>query len=113
MNKKSSLKTEVANKKTAESTVNRCFAQNEESINYDNIFDAVNEEKATFLKDDSDLLIAIRDILTECKISNSVEHQFALKRIEQLWGAKPDTALGKELNKLADIVCKYEEQFLS
>ncbi|MEZ9821177.1 hypothetical protein AB4238_11265 [Shewanella sp. 10N.286.45.A1] len=113
MNKKPSLKAEVENEKTAESMVNRSLSQKDESINYDNIFDAVDEEKATFLKEDSDLLIAIRDILAECKISNSAEHQFALKRIEQLWGAKPDTALGKELNKLADIVCNYEEQFLS
>ncbi|MBR9728591.1 hypothetical protein ACFOD0_10595 [Shewanella intestini] len=57
-----------------------------EYLTYDNIFDAIDEEKAAFLKGDSDLLIAVRDILAEGKISNSAEHQFALKRIEQLWG---------------------------
>ncbi|MCL1057893.1 hypothetical protein L2729_07740 [Shewanella gelidimarina] len=113
MNIKSSINKEAANNNTKKSAINRSCAQKEEPISYDNIFDAIDEEKATFLKDDSDLAIAIRDILAGGKISNSAEHQFALKRIEQLWGAKPDTELAIELNKLADLICKYEERFLS
>ena len=56
--------------------------------------------------------IGVRDILTSCQISNAAEHKLALKRIEQLWNAKPDTGLGNELGNLVDIVCQYEEQLL-
>jgi hypothetical protein len=53
------------------------------------------------------------DVLAKNKISNPTEHQWALKRSEQLWQAKPGTEEGKELNVLAEIVCKYEDTFFS
>ncbi|RPA63813.1 hypothetical protein EGC86_00600 [Shewanella frigidimarina] len=84
-----------------------------EGLMFDNIFEVVDKDKAIFLKKSSDLCIGVRDILTACQISNAAEHKLALKRIEQLWNAKPDTGLGNELDNLVDIVCQYEEQFLS
>lgn len=84
-----------------------------QEVVFDNIFEAVNVERATFLKAESDLLIGIRDILAANKISNPTDHQLALNRIEQLWEAKPNTKQGDELNNLATIVCQYEEQLLS
>ena len=84
-----------------------------QEVVFDNIFEAVNVERATFLKTESDLLIGIRDILVANKISSPTEHQLALNRIEQLWEAKPNTKQGDELNSLATIVCLYEEQLLS
>ncbi|CAM4218251.1 hypothetical protein SHLI107390_04705 [Shewanella livingstonensis] len=49
---------------------------------FDNIFEVIDEDKAIFLKDSSDMCIVIREILTANKISNSAEHKLALKRIE-------------------------------
>jgi hypothetical protein len=89
----------------------KSYVVKQESPTFENVFVAV--DKAVLLKEKSDMLIVIRDVLTADKISNPVEHSFALKRIEQLWGADKGTFLGRELNKLADIVCKYEEQILS
>lgn len=113
MKKKSLSKSNSIKEQELKSSHSVPHALKEKTLAYNNIFEAVDKDKAALLKENSDLLIVIRDVLAANKISNSVEHQFALKRIEQLWGAKPCTALGKELNKLADIVCKYEEQFLS
>ena len=61
----------------------------------------------------TDLLVVIRDVFAANQISDSVEHKFALKRGEQLLEAERGTALGKDLDKLIDIVCKYEEHILS
>jgi hypothetical protein len=83
-----------------------------EGLKFGNIFEVIDEDKAILLKDSSDMCIVIRDILTANKISNSAEHKLALKRIEQLWNAEPDTELGNELDELVEIVCQYEEQFL-
>ena len=55
----------------------------------------------------------VRDVFAANQISDSVEHKFALKRIEQLWEVECGTALGKDLDELIDIVCKYEEHILS
>lgn len=82
-------------------------------LTFENVFEVVDKDKAAFLKENSDMLIVIRDVLTANQISNSVEHLLVLKRIEQLWGVESETALGRELDKLADIVCKYEEKILS
>ncbi|AZG74155.1 MULTISPECIES: hypothetical protein [Shewanella] len=84
-----------------------------EGLLFDNIFDVVDEDKAICLKESSDMCIGIREILTTCQISNSAKHQLALKRIEQIWNAEPNTELGNELDELVRIVCSYEEQFLS
>ncbi|MBO1898650.1 hypothetical protein HNW13_023195 [Shewanella sp. BF02_Schw] len=80
---------------------------------FDNIVDVVDEDKAIFLKESSDMCIGIREILTACQISNSAEHKLALKRIERIWNAEPNTERGNELDELVEIVCSYEEQFLS
>ena len=84
-----------------------------EGLMFSNIFDVIDKVKAISLKERSDLCIGVRDILTACQISNAAEHKLALKRIEQLWNAKPDTELGNELDDLVGIVCQYEKQFLS
>ena len=82
-------------------------------LTFINIFDAVNEKSAGVLKEHSDMLISVRDILTTRKISNPAEHKYALKRIEQLLHAKANTIQGEELNILTEIVCKYEDNLFS
>ncbi|MCT7943603.1 hypothetical protein [Shewanella holmiensis] len=82
-------------------------------LTFENMFEVVDKDNADFLKENSDMLIVIRDVLTANQISNSVEHLLVLKRIEQLWGVEPESILGRELDKLANIVCKYEDQILS
>ncbi|MEZ9821169.1 hypothetical protein AB4238_11225 [Shewanella sp. 10N.286.45.A1] len=82
-------------------------------LTFENIFEVMDKDNAAFLKENSDMFIVIRDVLTANQISNSVEHFLVLKRIEQLWGVEPESILGRELDKLADIACKYEDQILS
>ena len=89
-----------------------CQDTNQELV-FENIFEAVDEKKATGLKENSDLLIALRDILAANKISSPAEHLWALKRIEHLWLSEPDTEQGDELKALVEIVCKYEDNFFS
>jgi hypothetical protein len=84
-----------------------------EGLLFDNIFEVVDEDKAIFLKESSDMRIGVREVLAACQISNSAEHKLALKRIEQIWNAEPNTEQGNELDDLVEIVCHYEEQFLS
>ena len=43
-------------------------------------------------------------------IKNDRELNRALKRIDELWGAKPDTSKGDELDVLMLIVEKYEDE---
>jgi len=43
-------------------------------------------------------------------IKNDHELNLALKRIDELWGAKPNTPRGDELDVLMLIVEKYEEE---
>jgi hypothetical protein len=79
-------------------------------LEYNNIFEAITHSKkdAGYLKHDSDLRIAARDILSANKLSNQGELDIALKRVEQLWDAQYHSAEGSELNQLADLICKYE-----
>ncbi len=42
-------------------------------------------------------------------IKNKKEHRLALKRIEELWDAKPGTPAGNELDILSTLVEQYEE----
>ena len=46
-------------------------------------------------------------------IKNERELNRALKRIDELWGAKPGTAKGDELDVLILLVEKYEEEHFS
>ena len=46
-------------------------------------------------------------------IRNDLELDRALKRIDELWGAKPGTAGGDELDVLMLLVEKYEEERFS
>ena len=75
------------------------------SLEFDNIFDAVVENKveASELKNHSDLMIFIRSTMTES------HYQTALERIEKLFEAKPNTPEGQELDKLITLVEAYEE----
>lgn len=43
-------------------------------------------------------------------VSDNISHARALKRIEQLWDAAPDTAEGLELDALATLVDAYERR---
>jgi len=83
-----------------------------DTLEYDNIFQAISKSKieATKLKKDSDLKINARDILSVDKISNQEELKTALKRVEQLWGAQYRSTEGNELHRLADLICAYENK---
>jgi HTH-type transcriptional regulator/antitoxin HigA len=43
-------------------------------------------------------------------IKNSKDHREALKRVEKIWNAKPNSKKGDELDVLATLIEKYEEQ---
>jgi HTH-type transcriptional regulator/antitoxin HigA len=43
-------------------------------------------------------------------IRTKKEYEEALKRLEVLWGAKPDTTEDDELELLATLIDKYEEE---
>lgn len=43
------------------------------------------------------------------KIETEEDHNKALRRIEILWGSKPNTPEGEELDALVSLVCAYEE----
>ena len=84
----------------------------EESLEYNNIFQAITQskQKANELKQNSDIKISARDILSVNTISSQEELQIALKRVEQLWDAQYHSAEGNELHKLADLICAYENK---
>ena len=81
-------------------------------LQYHNIFSAISQSKkvADSVKQSSDFLIAIRDILSASKITTTQELQVALKRIEQLWDAQYHSVEGNELHTLADLICAYEKR---
>jgi hypothetical protein len=80
-------------------------------LQYNNIFSAISQSKkvADSLKQSSDFLIAVRDILSASKITTTQELQIALKRVEQLWDAQYHSTEGNELHTLADLICAYEK----
>jgi len=84
----------------------------EESLEYNNIFQAITQskQKANELKQNSDVRISARNILSVNTISSQEELQIALKRVEQLWDAQYHSAEGNELHKLADLICAYENK---
>jgi hypothetical protein len=84
----------------------------EESLEYNNIFQAITQskQKANELKQNSDVRISARNILSVNTISSQEELQIALKRVEQLWDAQYHSAESNELHKLADLICAYENK---
>ena len=82
------------------------------TLEYQNIFQALTKSKheAHELKQESNIRIIAREVLSADKISNQEELQAALKRVEQLWDAQYHSAEGNELHKLADLICAYEEK---
>lgn len=81
-------------------------------LEYNNIFDVICQSKAEAhqLKDNCDLRLAARDILSKNKVANNNELTVALKRVEQLWDAQYQSAEGNELHQLADLICAYEKK---
>jgi len=84
----------------------------EDNLEHDNIFQAITlpKKEANELKQQSDIRISARDILSTNHISNQGELQVALKRVEQLWDAQYHSPEGNELHKLADLICAYENK---
>lgn len=83
-----------------------------DTLEYNNIFQAITQSKqeANKLKQESDIRVSARDILSANSISNQEELQIALKRVEQLWDAQYHSAEGNELHELADLICAYENK---
>ena len=52
-------------------------------------------------------------MLSLTSAATSIELDRALERIDELWGAKPGTAKGDELDVLMLLVEKYEEEHFS
>lgn len=87
-------------------------SSDKEQLEYSNIFDVVCQSKAKVhqLKDNCDLSLAVRDILSKNKVADNNELTVALKRVEQLWDAQYQSAKGNELHQLADLICAYEKK---
>lgn len=88
--------------------------ENSESsrLEYSNIFEVISRLKSEALqhKNDSDIRLAARDILSKKTIENKNELAMALKRVEQLWDAQYQSAEGNELHQLADLICTHEKK---
>jgi len=84
----------------------------EDTLDYDNIFQAITQSKkeANRIKQACDIRISASDILSTNSISNQDELQVALKRVEELWDAQYHSPEGNELHKLADLICTYENK---
>ncbi len=84
----------------------------EDALEYHNVFQAItlSKKEASKLKQESDIRISARDILSTNRVSNQEELQVALKRVEQLWDAQFHCAEGNELHKLADLISTYENK---
>lgn len=84
----------------------------EDTLEYNNIFQAITQSKteSNKFKKDSDIRTVSRDILSADKIRNQEELQVSLKRVEQLWDAQYHSAEGNELHKLANLICTYENK---
>jgi hypothetical protein len=87
-------------------------SSDKEQLEYSNIFDVIcqSKTKAHQLKQDCDLKLAARDILSKNKVADNNELTVALKRVEQLWDAQYQSAEGNELHQLADLICAYEKK---
>lgn len=87
-------------------------SSDKEQLEYSNIFDVIcqSKTKANQLKQDCDLKLAVRDILSKNKVADNNELTVALKRVEQLWDAQHQSAEGNELQQLADLICAYEKK---
>lgn len=83
-----------------------------DKLEYSNIFNAIcrSKSEAQQLKNNSDLRLAARDILSKNIIDDKKELTIALKRVEQLWDAQYQSAEGNELHQLADLICTYEKK---
>jgi hypothetical protein len=81
-------------------------------LEYSNIFEAIcrSKSEALELKNESDLRLAARDILSNKTIENKNELTIALKRVEQLWDAQYQSAEGNKLHQLADLITTYEKK---
>lgn len=81
-------------------------------LEYGNIFEAIcrSKSEALELKNDSDLRLAARNILSNKAIENKNELAIVLKRVEQLWDAQYQSAEGNELHQLADLITTYEKK---
>ena len=81
-------------------------------LEYSNIFEVIgcSKSEALGLKNDSNLRLAARDILSNKTIENKKELTIALKRVEQLWDAQYQSAEGNELHQLADLITIYEKK---
>ncbi|MBA6418035.1 hypothetical protein H4J50_18775 [Colwellia sp. 6M3] len=99
---------------TDESNVPNEYSEssNKEQLEYSNIFDVIcqSKTKAHQLKQDCDLKLAVRDILSKNKVADNNELTIALRRVEQLWDAQYLSAEGNELHQLADLICAYEKK---
>lgn len=84
------------------------YPKKNNQLEFNNIFDAQSKEQANHLKDESDLRVAARDILSSNEITNQHQLTIALKRVEKLWDAQYHSAEGNELHQLADLICAYE-----
>ena len=94
-------------------SVNENIENNElNPLEYKNIFDVICKSKAEAfqLKDNADLRLAARELLSKNTITNKHELTVALKRVEQLWGAQYQSAKGNELHQLADLITTYEKK---
>ena len=82
------------------------------TLEYKNIFDVIcrSTDEASQLKDNADLRLAARELLSKNTITNKHELTVALKRVEQLWDAQYQSAEGNELHQLADLICAYEKK---
>jgi hypothetical protein len=81
-------------------------------LEYSNIFDVIcqSKTKTRYLKDNCDLRLVVRDILSKNKIADNNELTVALKRVEQLWDSQYQSAEGNELHQLADLIFAYEKK---
>ena len=94
-------------------SVNENIENNESNpLEYKNIFDVICKSKAeaSQLKDNADIRLAARELLSKNTITNKHELMVALKRVEQLWDAQYQSAEGNELHQLADLICAYEKK---
>tara|TARA_R110002124_G_C8971054_1_gene515103 strand:+ start:7403 stop:8296 length:894 start_codon:yes stop_codon:yes gene_type:complete len=83
-----------------------------DKLEYSNIFDAIcrSKSEAKQLKNNSDLRVAARDILSKKIIDDKDELTVALKRVEQLWNAQYQSPKRNELHQLVDLICAYEKK---
>lgn len=99
--------TDESNKLTEEEEISET-----NPVEYSNIFDVIcqSKAKARQLKDNCDLRLAARDILSKNRVTDNNELAVALKRVEQIWDAQCQSAEGNKLHQLTDLICAYEKK---